>query len=171
MFCRETLELKLKLPMEAKELLVEDWHAINVQWKLHDLPAKLTVDRIIASYVQTKKENSPMSRDQEAAFNAVIETILMCFNRIFDSQLLYKSERPQYDKLLHQFPCQAMSQICGAFHLLRLFTKLGPLLTSTSLDQQSLDSFAHHAEDFLKFLIENKDNLFSMEQFVSGKQE
>lgn len=81
------------------------------------------------------------------------------------SQLLYKVERTQYSDILNQFPDKPMSKIYGSFHLLRLFVKLGPVLSFTTLDKNNIRVLIGHLGDFLKFLETKADDLFPMTCF------
>jgi mortality factor 4-like protein 1 len=51
-------EISIPIPKDLKSRLVDDWHAINTQQKLVELPAKVTVDDIVKQYVQYKKSKS-----------------------------------------------------------------------------------------------------------------
>lgn len=81
------------------------------------------------------------------------------------SQLLYKVERTQYSDILNEFPDKPMSQIYGSFHLLRLFVKLGPVLSFTTLDKSNIRILIGHLGEFLKFLELKADDLFLMSNF------
>lgn len=51
-------EITISIPKDLKSRLVDDWHAINSQQKLVELPCKTTVDDIVKQYVQYKKSKS-----------------------------------------------------------------------------------------------------------------
>jgi mortality factor 4-like protein 1 len=51
-------EITISIPKDLKSRLVDDWHAINSQQKLVELPAKVTVDDIVKQYVVYKKSKS-----------------------------------------------------------------------------------------------------------------
>lgn len=50
-------EITITIPKDLKSRLVDDWHAINSQSKLIELPAKITVDDIVAQYKKSKSSS------------------------------------------------------------------------------------------------------------------
>lgn len=152
-------EISIAIPKDLKSRLVDDWHAINTQQKLVELPAKVTVDDIVKQYVQYKKSKS---NSKGISCEDISNGILEYFNVMLGSQLLYKVERTQYSDILNQHPDKPMSQIYGAFHLLRLFVKLGPVLSFTTLDKTNIRVLIGHLGDFLKFLEAKAEELFPM---------
>lgn len=50
-------EITITIPKDLKSRLVDDWHAINSQNKLIELPAKITVDDIVAQYKKSKSNS------------------------------------------------------------------------------------------------------------------
>ncbi len=152
-------EISITIPKDLKSRLVDDWHAINTQQKLVELPAKVTVDDIVKQYVQYKKSKS---NNKGISCEDISNGILEYFNVMLGSQLLYKVERTQYSDIVNQHPDKPMAQIYGSFHLLRLFVKLGPVLSFTTLDKTNIRVLIGHLGDFLKFLEIKADDLFQM---------
>lgn len=165
LLCR--VEIKIKIPDELKPWLVDDWDAINRQHKLLDIPAKTTVKDIIDAYIQSKKASKSNTQNKEVAVSDVTSGLISYFDVMLGSQLLYKSERPQYAEILQTHPSTPMSNIYGAFHLLRLFVRLGSMLAFTSLDEKSVQLLMVNLTDFLKYLVKNNATLFTMQQFVN----
>lgn len=150
-------EINITIPKELKTYLVDDWHAINAQHKLVEIPAKITVEDIVERYKQRKaKSGGTVGKGQSC--EDISNGILEYFNVMLGSQLLYKVERTQYADILQKFPDKPMSQIYGAFHLLRLFVKLGTVLSFTTLDKNNIRVLIDHLKDFLDFLkLEQKE--------------
>lgn len=164
-------EIKIKIPDELKMWLIDDWDAINRQHKLVDLPANKTVSDIIDAYVQAKKATKSTTPVKEAVLTDVMGGLKTYFNVMLGSQLLYKSERPQYADILRESPDTEMADIYGAMHLLRLFVRLGTILSYTSLDEKSISYLMAHVQDFLRYLQKNVAVYFTMQQFVNVTSE
>uniref|UniRef100_A0A1B0BWR7 MRG domain-containing protein n=1 Tax=Glossina palpalis gambiensis TaxID=67801 RepID=A0A1B0BWR7_9MUSC len=165
------IEVKIKMPDELKQCLADDWDAITRQHKLLDLPAKNTVQDIVDQYVAFKKLAKSTSASKELAITDVLNGVIEYFNVMLGSQLLYKFERPQYADILQQHPETPLSKLYGAFHLLRLFVKLGSMLGYSALDEKSMQMLLAHLHDFLKFLVKNSAIYFSMSNFVNVSPE
>lgn len=165
------VEVKIKIPDELKPWLVDDWDAISRQNKLVELPAKATVEEIVEAYVQYKKSSKVSTAVKENAVQDIAQGIIEYFNVMLGSQLLYKFERPQYAEMIQSHPGVPMAKIYGAFHLLRLFVRLGSMLAFTALDEKAVQSLIGHIQDFLKYMVKNSSTLFSMQQYVNTSPE
>ncbi|XP_043589129.1 mortality factor 4-like protein 1 isoform X2 [Bombus pyrosoma] len=86
------------------------------------------------------------------------------FNISLGLQLLYKWERPQFIQIMNDNPETLPSQLYGAFHLLRLFVRLGGMLSYTTLDERSIQLLLSHFHDFLQYLQKNNTELFNLQQ-------
>lgn len=159
--------MKIKIPEELKPWLVDDWDAINRQHKLLAIPAKNTVKDIIESYIQHKKSNKSKDQGKEAAVIDVMYGLVSYFNVMLGSQLLYKSERPQYADILKEHPDTPMASLYGSFHLLRLFVRLGSVLAYTALGEKDINCLMQHVQDFLKWLVKHISVYFSLQHFVN----
>lgn len=158
-------EINISIPKDLKTYLVDDWHAINSQHKLVDLPANITVEDIVEKYKQHKKTKSSAGSGKGQSCEDISNGILEYFNVMLGSQLLYKVERTQYAEMLDKHPDKPMSQIYGAFHLLRLFVKLGTVLSFTTLDKNNIRVLIGHLGEFLKFLEGEQKEFFTMSSF------
>lgn len=160
------VEIKINIPDDLKPWIVDDWDAVNNQQKVLEIPAKTTVQDIINAYISQKKPSKTANQNKGAAITDVTTSLIEYFDVMLGRRLLYKFERPQYAKLLKEHPNTPMSALYGSFHLLRLFVKLGSVLSFTTLEEKSLQMLLVHFQDFLKYLLKNSSTLFSMQYFV-----
>ncbi|KAM8705812.1 hypothetical protein ACLKA7_010157 [Drosophila subpalustris] len=161
------LEVKIKIPDELKHYLTDDWYAVVREHKLLELPAKVTVQQIADQYLAHKKSVKSTSASKEVAINDVLDGIIEYFNVMLGSQLLYKFERTQYTDIMQKHPETPLSELYGSFHLLRLFVRLGSMLSYSALDQPAMQTLLAHLHDFLKFLVKNSAMYFSMANFIN----
>ncbi|RDD39612.1 Mortality factor 4-like protein 1 [Trichoplax sp. H2] len=154
-------EIKIKLPEEMKRWLIDDYDFINRQKRLIKLPRKFAVDDILDSYIKEK-------RGSPAAVSGLAREITLglrtYFNSMLGSQLLYKFERPQYAEILKtNSKDTSLSQIYGAEHLLRLFVKLGNVMTYTTLDEKNINLVQHFVDDILMYIHRNESTFLTSE--------
>ncbi|CAO2624408.1 Mortality factor 4-like protein 2 [Lemmus lemmus] len=164
------MRVELKLPEELKPCLVEDWELINKHKQLFQLPAKKTVDTLLAEYV-TFVKSQWKADNREYSVDELVYGIREYFNTMLGTQLLYQFEKPQYAEIHLAYPHIPMSQVYGAPHLLRLFTQFGTVLTHSHLSRQSLMRVSSYLHDFLKYLIENSTSLFSASNYIVASAE
>ncbi len=162
------LEVKLIIPEELKRWLIDDSDAVNRQQKLHAIPAEKTVQDICGDYREFKNQKEEQSNE---IIDRITSGLIEYFDVLLGGQLLYKFERHQYAEILDQYPGEQMSKLYGSFHLLRLFVRLGTLLTYNSLDEATLSTMMDHVHDFLNYLVMNSGTLFSMQHFINVNSE
>lgn len=144
-----------------KLVLVDDWHAVVKQQKLVSLPAKTNINHIFENFKQAKSLSS-------LEHKSVIEGIKDHFNTVLSKQLLYECEQQQYANIISERPELSLTEIYGAVHLLRLFTKLGVMLSYVEMDEKCQRFILNFIQDFLQYLILNKSTLFTTDNYISA---
>uniref|UniRef100_A0A4X2JNR1 Uncharacterized protein n=1 Tax=Vombatus ursinus TaxID=29139 RepID=A0A4X2JNR1_VOMUR len=162
-------DIKVNIPNELKLWLVEDGELVVGQKQLFHLPAKKNIDSILDDYEQYEKSQGNLATSY--AVTEVVAGIKAYFNVMLGPQLLYDFERPQYAELLAEDPDVSVSQIYGAAHLLRLFVKIGDMLSYTALDEQSVALLLNYLHDFLKYLGNHAAALFSPSDYEVASPE
>ncbi|XP_076644813.1 mortality factor 4-like isoform X2 [Halictus rubicundus] len=156
------VEVKIKIPEELKFVLIDESEVILKHHKLPALPVKNTVDKILDDYVESKSAGKNDSVRESVL--EITKGIREYFNISLGLQLLYKWERPQFIQMMNDNPETLPSQLYGAFHLLRLFVRLGGMLSYTTLDERSIQLLLSHFHDFLQYLQKNNTELFNLQQ-------
>ncbi|XP_074059783.1 mortality factor 4-like protein 2 [Macrotis lagotis] len=159
-----TPEFKIVIPSELKHWLVEDWHLITVQKKLFSLPAKINVETILENYEQYERGYAS-SEDVIYAVPEMIEGLRLYFNLTLGTHLLYKFEKPQNSTIMAQNPNSTMAHLYGAPHLLRLFVKIGDMLSSTFIHCHSTNLQLKCMHSFVAYLANNKATLFNSNDY------
>lgn len=154
------VEVKITIPDDLKQWLIDDWDLITRQKQLVPIPRKKNIKEILDEYVKSRTAN-PDNGLKPGVVQEVAGGIQEYFNVMLGTQLLYKFERTQYGDVLAEHSNLPMSHIYGAEHLLRLFVKLGNALSFSSLDEKSVEFVVTHIQDFLDYLSKHADSLFS----------
>ena len=157
------LEIRVSIPQDLRRFLLDDNDFVIRQKQLVPLPKPMekSVKGILEEYTTHRLEN-PVGL-KEGVLEEVTKGISEYFNVMLGTQLLYKFERPQYSDLMKEFPGKPMSEIYGSEHLLRLFVKIGNVLSFANFDEKSLDFVINHIYDFLDWMMKRSDDLFSSE--------
>ena len=159
-------EIVIPLPQSLKTVLVDDFDYIDRQRKLVNIPARYSVDDLIRDYVSYNKENTG-SREVEEVCRGLRDY----FNCTLGNQLLYKFERVQYADILKASPGELLSSLYGPVHLLRLVTKLGPMLTSIDIGDQDLEKLLGDISNIVTFMEERKKDIFLLEDYGTATPE
>lgn len=154
------VDVKIAIPDDLKQWLIDDWDLITRQKQLVPIPRKKNITEILDEYIKSRAAN-PDDGLKPGVVQEVADGIQEYFNVMLGTQLLYKFERTQYGDILVDHPNLPMSHLYGAEHLLRLFVKLGNALSFSSLDEKSVNFVVTHIQDFLEYMSRNADSLFS----------
>ncbi|XP_051825132.1 mortality factor 4-like protein 1 [Antechinus flavipes] len=168
-YVRKT-DFKITMPAELKPWLVQDWNLITVQKKLFHLPAQKTVESILQEYELYERSNAN-SEDKIYAVPEVVAGIKAYFNFMLGTHLLYKFEKPQYAAIIASKRGVPVSQIYGAPHLLRLFVKIGDMLSYTFFDAHSTNLLLRYLHDFVNYLARNQEALFNSDDYELASPE
>lgn len=154
------LEVKITIPRDLRRFLLDDADFVTRQKQLVPLPKAedKCVKAVLNDYITSKKIDSKISTSEE-----VIKGIAEYFDVVLGTQLLYKFERPQYADLLKDYPDKTMSEIYGSEHLLRLFVKMGGMLSYANLDDKSMHFIVCEIQNFLEWMTKGADDKFSCE--------
>jgi mortality factor 4-like protein 1 len=130
------------------------------------LPKQVTVRDFLDRYREQCKDVEPDVLDE------VVAGIKLYFNRTLGTLLLYRLERPQYQRVFHENAGKEMIDIYGAEHLLRLFgrfffftnfgiVQLPSLIAHTNMDKDSVLLLRESLQDVLKYMALHKPQFFS----------
>lgn len=163
-----SLTTKIQLPDELKSLLELEERAITVQFKIHAIPLKNSIDEIMTKYLKhvRTQNNGTIDGNVLNEINQMVDGIIEYFNCYLGSCLLYEREKMQYSEMLCKFRGVKMSYIYGSFHLLRLFTKIIPLSRKSELPKIERETYFKHINDLLLYLADNSDALFRRVPFL-----
>ena len=160
------VEVRVTIPDELKSTLIDDWDLITRQKRLYSLPAKITIDEILSSYVDKHGCLETKSCAQELTGG-----IKDYFNAMLGSQLLYRFERSQYNEIFSQHQSKSATTLYGFPHLLRLFVNVGSILTYTKLDEDNMSILIKNMQSFLDYLQENLTSLFNASEYEPATAE
>uniref|UniRef100_F7FEY8 Uncharacterized protein n=1 Tax=Monodelphis domestica TaxID=13616 RepID=F7FEY8_MONDO len=163
-------DFKINIPQELKPWLVNDWNLITVQKKLFSLPARKNVESILEDYELYEKTYAT-TEDKIYAVPEIVAGIRAYFNLMLSSHLLYKFEKPQHAAIVASNPTVLVSQVYGAPHLLRLFVKIGDMLSYAFFDSHSTNLLLRYLHDFVKYLADNSAALFSSDDYELASPE
>jgi hypothetical protein len=154
-------EVKVEIPEELKKWLADDWDLVTRQKQLVRLPKKQTVNDILLQYSSHLSTTDP-DKTSSGQIKEVCDGVREYFNAMLGAQLLYKFERPQYADMLGAHPDTPMAEIYGMEHLLRLFVRIGPMLSFTAMEEDSMSLLLSHMHTFLKYVAANQE-MFTVE--------
>ena len=157
------LDVKITIPRDLRRFLLDDADFVTRQKQLVPLPKQedKTIKAVLNDYIQHKRKGQ--NEAKMSTCEEVIKGIAEYFDVVLGTQLLYKFERPQYADLLKENPNKTMSEVYGSEHLLRLFVKMGGMLSFANLDDKSMHFIVTQIQDFLEWMTQGADDKFSCE--------
>jgi len=164
-------EIVIPLSDELKAVLVDDFDYIGRQRKLLNVPSRYTVDDLINAYYQARKEMEGETEEQLLGAEEVCRGLKDYFNSTLGSQLLYKFERVQYSDTLKENAGVPMAQLYGPVHLLRLLTKLGPMLSAADIEQDAMNNLLDHVTDFISYMHKHRETLYQIDDYGTATPE
>jgi len=160
-------EIKVYLPDVLKTVLVDDFDFMDRQRKLVNLPARYSVDDMLSDY----SDFCSSQRKQNLARQEVCRGLRDYFNCTLGSQLLYKFERVQYADVLKVHPGQPMSQLYSPVHLLRLLTRLGPMLTSVDMKEEDVNGLLENISHLVTYMETKSEEIFVLGDYGTATPE
>jgi len=164
-------EIVIPLSDELKAVLVDDLDYIGRQRKLLHVPSRYTVDDLINAYYEARKGIEGETEEQLLGAEEVCRGLKDYFNSTLGSQLLYKFERVQYSDTLKENTGVPMAQLYGPVHLLRLLTKLGPMLSAADMEQDAMENLIGHVKDFIGYMHKHRETLYQIEDYGTATPE
>ncbi|EGT57992.1 hypothetical protein CAEBREN_21685 [Caenorhabditis brenneri] len=159
----------IKLPSNLLEILIEDQQLMKEGF-LYRIPAKCSIDTILAKYQEAmigEGESSGEEVDRARHASQICAMgIVDYFNTALGYQLLYPTEREQYNQLITGVETEdegaatmkdefRASEKYGLVHLLRLFIKLPGLIKYDHHIGDVPKHIAPRVDEFVKFLSDN----------------
>jgi len=164
-------EIVIPLSDELKAVLVDDLDYIGRQRKLLHVPSRYTVDDLINAYYEARKGIEGETEEQLLGAEEVCRGLKDYFNSTLGSQLLYKFERVQYSDTLKENTGVPIAQLYGPVHLLRLLTKLGPMLSAADMEQDAMENLIGHVKDFIGYMHKHRETLYQIEDYGTATPE
>ncbi|GLV43006.1 MORF-related gene 15 [Carabus blaptoides fortunei] len=165
-------EIKIQLPEELKQYLIEDWNLVCRQKKLVILPEKHNLTNIFTSYLNYKCETSSVNW-QSGGAREMLSGLEIYFTTVLNTQLLYDIERLQYNDIRSNYENEPVQRIYGGIHLLRLFVKLGPLLSYSPdmTEEDTVRRLTFYFKELLQYLLVKKSEYFGLEHYENASEE
>lgn len=166
-------DIQIDMPEELRNLLVDDYDLISRQRKTLIVPSRITVTDLVTSFNEdSRKTCGGRARSSKVSgVEDVAQGLIQYFDASLGTQLLYKFERVQYSDVLKEHPAVPMSRLYGPIHLLRLLTKLGPMLTSAGLIPPALSSLHTALAALVQYMHSRRTDLFRREDYGTASPE
>ena len=133
--------------------------------RLLAIPRNPSVNQIIEDFLAHKKEKA--DQEQYEKYCSLFYGLKNFFNRTLSTILLYRQEREQY-LLAKRYG--APSEVYGAEHLLRLFSKLPNLFVNVSLLPTDINQIQNKLSELLKFIQKYCDKYLDISLYVLASE-
>jgi len=154
--------IKVIIPDNLKPILYDDFKNVTNYGFLCKLPAKKSVNNLLEEFVKGLDiEHANKSHIKE--FKLGVKSF---FDHLLNTRCLYPQERLQYSQALSENPNKTNSELYGGIHLLRFFTKIGSFLAYSSMEAEQTSKLLYYIHDFLAFMDNNLNNIFSQEDYL-----
>ncbi|KAF3914417.1 hypothetical protein ABW21_db0208386 [Orbilia brochopaga] len=148
-------EIKLNVPEIIKSLLVDDWENITKNGLLVRLPRSTPLSALLADYDRFAKAKFSLAKYDIGV--EIMEGLKTYFDRCLGTMLLYRFERDQYNEARQEYPDNALHEIYGTEHLLRLFVTMPELIAHTNMDTQAVNTLREHLDELMMFISRNHE--------------
>mmetsp|Transcript_12480 Transcript_12480/g.37494 ORF Transcript_12480/g.37494 Transcript_12480/m.37494 type:complete len:415 (-) Transcript_12480:107-1351(-) len=155
-------QTKLPVPMDLKQLAVDDWEKITDQRLVVPLPRSPCVADVLRRYVEYK-ESQGVDVGEKNGIAHVATGLESYFNDAVGALLLYREEEPQW-KAVRKLG-RPPARVYGCEHLLRLLVKMPFLVRTAALLPRELTGFRREIAALFQFLQKEKDTVF-LEEYV-----
>ncbi|CAO1621980.1 unnamed protein product [Parajaminaea phylloscopi] len=109
-------------------------------------------------YLQVRKGTSPQATGPAKATSAASENVTPTRASARGKK---DSATGSSDSVTSSTADKSPSEVYGAEHLLRLFVNLPSIIAHTTMDGESVSILREHLDDFLHFMVKEKDKLFA----------
>ena len=171
---------QMVLSFGLKKILVEEWEIVNQFDMVHQLPAEVTVQKVLDMYLESKgiekstlklqsdetiTNEEILEQERRTEFIEMAEGILLFFEQALPFRLLYPSEQSQLSVLenTEKYQDTPKAELYGCEFLLRLFCQLPSILAEAYENEEDITKpMLAKINDIIRFLTKNQSHLFSV---------
>ncbi|KAI9707896.1 MAG: Esa1p-associated factor [Bogoriella megaspora] len=169
--------IRIYIPDNLKEILVDDWERITKSHQLVPLPSKMPVSYVLDQWFQEEeRKRRPGSADADV-LEEVKQGVIEYFNRSLGKILLYRAEREQlkdiYDRMssgTDELAGKQYADVYGPEHLCRLLVSLPELIGQTNMDAPAVERLKRELAILISWLNKHIPELFNTE-YVAAEPE
>ncbi|CAK9299643.1 unnamed protein product [Gordionus sp. m RMFG-2023] len=160
----DTSQVRIHIPEIFKPVLLDDWDYVTSQQMLVRLPCDKTISLICSEYLDSKAR-SGWNEIRLMSAQEFVVVLKKYFNFTLGSQLLYSFERPQYADVLEEHSNNALVDVYGCVHFLRLFVNLFEKLKEFQLSPQQIAFLIPFLKDLFIYLNQNLYNYIRIDDY------